>query len=84
MDTTRRNFRVVDLVSQADAVARYTQGWQKRDVLTWLGRYGKIRISSFDPDVYFFLAPSGLQTGFVLRESGEFLLIIGHTTNWLR
>jgi hypothetical protein len=49
-------------------------------VLAWLGRYGKIKRFSHDADIYGFLAPSGLQTGFVLREDGEFLIIVDHTT----
>jgi hypothetical protein len=73
-------FRVIDLGSQADAVARYIRGWSRDEVLAWLGRYGKITRFPHDADVYSFLAPSGLQSRFVLREDGEFLIILDHTT----
>jgi hypothetical protein len=73
-------FRVIDLGSQADAVARHIRGWSREEVLAWLGRYGKITRFSHDADVYSFLAPSGLRTGFVLREGGEFIIIVDHTT----
>ena len=83
MDTTGRNFRVVDLVSQAEALAWHTQGWQKEDVLAWLRQYGKLG-TGFYPDTYLFTAPSGLQAGFILREDGASLLILDHTTERLR
>jgi hypothetical protein len=73
-------FRVIDLDSQADAVARHIRGWSRDEVLAWLGRYGKIKRFPHNADLYSFLAPSGLLTGFVLREGGEFLIIVDHTT----
>ena len=73
-------FWVIDLGSQADAVARYIKGCSRDEVLAWLSRYGKIKRFPHDSDVYSFLAPSGLQTGFVLREDGEFFIILDHTT----
>ena len=73
-------FRVIDLGSQADAVARHIRGWPRDEVLAWLGRHGRIRRFPDLPDTFSFLAPSGLLTGFVLREHGEFLIIVDHTT----
>ena len=72
-------FRVIDLDSQADAVARHIRGWSRDEVLAWLGRYGKIK-RSYYADSYSFLAPSGLLTIFSLSEGGEFLIILDHTT----
>jgi hypothetical protein len=73
-------FQVIDLGSQADTVARHIRGWSRDEVLTWLGRNGRIKRLQHNADVYGFQAPSGLQTGFVLREDGEFFIIVGHTT----
>jgi hypothetical protein len=73
-------FRVIDLGSQADAVARHIRGWSRDEVLAWLGRYGKIKRFPHNADLYSLLAPYGLLTGFVLREGGEFLIIVDHTT----
>jgi hypothetical protein len=73
-------FRVIDLDSQADAVARHIRGRSRDEVLAWLGNFGKVKRFPHDANIYGFLAPSGLQTRFVLRENGEFLLILDHTT----
>ncbi len=74
-------FRVIDLGSQADAVARYIRSWSRDEVLAWLSRYGKIKRFPHDADLYSILALSGLQTAFVLREDGEFLIVVDHTTH---
>jgi hypothetical protein len=75
-------FRVIDLGSQADAVARHIRGWSRDEVLAWLRRHGRIKQlhTPYDVDTYSFLAPSGLQTGFILREDGEFLILLDHTS----
>ena len=71
-----KKLSVVDLHSQAAAVARHVRGWPKERVLAWLARYGTLKqVLPDDDDLYSFLAPSGLRTGFVLREDGEFFII---------
>ncbi len=75
------DFRVVDLWGQAEAVARHTQGWSKAQVLDWLGQFGKITQLDYGyPDIFVFHPPSGLDTGFVWRDNGKFLLIGDNTT----
>ena len=74
-------FYVVDLASQAHAVATSTRGWWRERVLAWLSRYGQVtQIYENNADLYTFRSPSGLWTGFILSEDGEFYLIADHTT----
>jgi sugar lactone lactonase YvrE len=75
------DFKIVDLASQGSAVAQHVRGWQKEEILAWLGRRGKLRaVHPDDPDVYSFLTPAGIQTAFILRDNGEFLIVADHTT----
>jgi hypothetical protein len=71
------DFRVVDLDSQARAVARHIKGWRTADILAWLGQYGEL--VSFRPDVpnaYWFRSRCGIDTSFML-EPGGVLIIVG-------
>ena len=75
-------FHVVDLASQAHAVARYTAGWPRERVLAWLGQFGQVaKPFELNDDLYTFLPPCGLLTGFILQENGEFYIIGDHTTH---
>jgi hypothetical protein len=74
------DFKIVNLASQADAVAHHVIGWRKEEILAWLGRQGTLAaIHPDDPNVYSILAPAGIQTGFILRDNGEFLIVADHT-----
>ena len=74
------DLRVVDLASQASAVRCHVRGWSKDEVLVWFRRHGTVKTPHpYDPDVYGFSTPSGLQTAFVLRQDGELLLFGDHT-----
>jgi hypothetical protein len=74
-------FHVIDLESQARAVARHIRGWKKSDILTWLSQFGGI-VQPFpdNPNLYRFRSYSGITTGFLLTDSGEFAIILDHTT----
>ena len=74
-------FHVVELASQAHAVARYTRSWPRERALAWLSQYGQVtKFYENNDDLYTFRSPCGLWTGFILREAGEFYLIGDHTT----
>lgn len=75
---------MVDLHAQAMVVACHVQWWPRQRVLTWLALHGKLRRQYLDdPDTYLFFAPSGLSTGFVLREDGEFFIVSTRNVYWL-
>ena len=72
-------FRVVDLASQASAVAHYTRGWARDEVLMWLRQFGEAVGSDRFPNHYRFISACGLHTGFILTEDGELLIVGDHT-----
>jgi hypothetical protein len=73
--------RVVDLGSQARAVANHIKGWGTSDVLAWLGQYGDIRSAHPDnPNAYIFHSHAGVTTGFMFEEGGILTIIGDHTT----
>jgi hypothetical protein len=74
-----KDFHVVDLDAQADHIARHVQGWSKDAILDWLSTFGQVRKIRPNSDSYVFYAASGTMTGFVLRDSGEFLIVGDHT-----
>jgi hypothetical protein len=75
-------FRVIDLESQARAVARYVKGWNKAAVLKWLSQSGDLEPAHpGNPDVYRFHSYAGISTGFLIKADGQ-LVIIGDHTTW--
>lgn len=75
-------FIVLDLGSQANAVARYIQGWEKERILAWLSQQGEVRQISHpqDRNLYGFRSHVGITTGFRLLEDGQIIIIHDHTT----
>jgi hypothetical protein len=69
-------FIVIDLESQAHAVARYIRGWTRPRFLAWLSQFGEITQSSYDPDSYLFFSHVGLHSVFRMNEEGDFTLIL--------
>ncbi|MEO5951021.1 MAG: hypothetical protein ABIQ44_00960 [Chloroflexia bacterium] len=78
------DFQVIDLANQAQQVAQYVKGWSKDNILTWLGRFGQVKILRSDDSVYAFNSNSGITTGFVLRDNGDFLIVGDHTTRQVK
>lgn len=68
------DFVLVDLESQAHAVARYVKGWTRAEFLAWLSRFGELRTSAYLPDAYFFHSHFGLRASFLLPERGDLIL----------
>ena len=69
-------FIVIDLESQAYAVARYIRGWTRPRFLIWLSQFGEVTQSSYDSDGYHFFSHFGLHTPFRMSEGGDFTLIL--------
>ena len=63
-----QGFTVVDLGSQAHAVARHVEGWPKSKILTWLEEYGEIVYVPYHSrpgiDHYGFLSHCSIGSGF--------------------
>jgi hypothetical protein len=70
----RSDFVLVDLESQAEAVARYICGWTRARFLAWLSQFGEVRAGPY-ADTYFFRSHFGLHTPFRMSEEGDFILI---------
>jgi hypothetical protein len=74
---------VVDLEAQADAVARFVDGWPSDQVLAWLGKFGEVKaihIHQFDATIYSFRSRCGPCAAFLFAQDGRFVLIMDHTT----
>ncbi len=70
-------FTVVDLGSQAKAVADHVKGWSKLAFLTWLSQFGEV-IQVHDPsgnDRYSFRSHAGVWSGFWFDTSGNLQLL---------
>jgi hypothetical protein len=64
------NFLVVNLASQADAVASYVRGWSQEQILHWLSRQGELQmwVNAAGEEVYSFRSRMGFETMFLLEE----------------
>lgn len=76
-----RPFAVVDLVSQANAVAAHVRGWSTDQILDWLRKYGTVLSDSttMDQEVYFFSSCVGIDASFFLN-GDRFTFIVDNTT----
>ena len=75
------SFTVINLASQADAVARYVEGWSKEKILNWLSCQGELerRTDIYGNEYFSFNSRFGFQVNFFL-DSDEFLFVGDHTT----
>ncbi len=67
---------VIDLGSQAEAVASHVRGWTKGQFLAWLSAFGevlKIRDEG-DTEHYSFRSRAGVWTGFLFTGGGDLAL----------
>jgi hypothetical protein len=74
-------FAVVDLVSQANAVAARVRGWSTDQILDWLREHGTVRSDStiMDREVYLFSSSAGIDAIFFLN-GDRFTFIVDNTT----
>jgi hypothetical protein len=74
-------FVVIDLVSQASAVARHVRGWSTNQILAWLRRQGELESRPsiiLGRETYFFRSGSGFTAAFFL-DGEEFTFISDNT-----
>ena len=76
------DFTLVDLDSQADAVARHVQGWKAEEILEWMRRLGKVTklANRNDERLYIFRSGTGIETGFRFTEGDQLVIVRAHTT----
>ena len=76
------DFMLIDLDSQADAVARYVWGWKAEDILNWMSQYGSIaKIKNpYDDRLYVLCSMGGIKTPFRFTENDEIIILREHTT----
>jgi len=75
------NFVIINLASQAYAVARFVEGWSKEQIIDWLRRQGELNgFTDINGKEYFnFKSKFGFEINFYLNED-EFLFLGDHTT----
>ncbi len=77
------NFIVVNLASQAEAVAEYVRGWSKEHILQWLGRQGElVKLENVSTgEVFSFRSRMGFEVKFFLE--GDQFTFLGDNTTWM-
>jgi hypothetical protein len=71
---------VVDLISQADAVAGHVRGWSRERILLWLNEHGTVRpIPTLKGDAYLFTSATSRDAVFLLN-GDRFTFIVDNTT----
>jgi hypothetical protein len=76
------DFVIVNLASQAEAVAAYVRGWPKEHILHWLGRQGDlVKLEGVsEEEVYSFRSRMGFEVTFLL--DGDRFTFLGDNTTW--
>ncbi len=76
---TKLEFVLVDLASQAKAVAKYTEGWNKAVFLDWLTHFGRVKNTGFpslsEDGVFRFTSFCGLHASFRFTEENELVIL---------
>lgn len=67
-------FIVVDLISQAEAVERYTTGLSPEAIIAWLGTQGRVTAVMQTPTAYLFESSTGMQTTFWFTPDGHLII----------
>jgi|GEM_PF-2123087 len=68
-------FVLIDLNTQAVAVAKYVQGWRKQQFLSWISQFGEVRkYNPYNNENYLFTSVCGLHTTFSITENNKLLL----------
>ena len=75
------SFVIINLVSQAVAFSRFTQGWTEEQILAYLSRQGELEWLAHLPGkkVYQFKSGVGFQSSFFFDE-GEMIFLGDHST----
>lgn len=76
------DFVLVDLDSQADAVAQHIQGWSPKSILDWMNVQGQIQEipNPYNDRAFVFISKSGIRTRFRFNEKDEIIILRDHST----
>ena len=76
------NFIVMNLASQAEAVAGHVRGWPKEHILHWLGQQGElVKLENVsEGEVFSFRSWVGFEVKFFLE--GDQFTFLGDNTVW--
>lgn len=76
----QQGFIVVDLISQVEAVGRYTDGWPPEAIIAWLCQHGRVASVPMKhaPAVYIFESPLGSQAAFWFGPDGRIVITSRH------
>jgi hypothetical protein len=76
------NFLLLDLTTQVSEVNRYTKGWTKEALISWLFQYGSVKkiVHPNDNNLYVFFSSAGVITGFRITEANQLVIITNHST----
>ncbi len=75
-----KEFVLIDLCSQADAVWQYWEGWTNSEILVWLSQHGIITPHPNHPDSYWFKSWIGIEVFFRLTANKEFYVYLSGNT----
>jgi hypothetical protein len=75
--TAPQQFAIIDLMSQAAAVARHVRGWSREQILVWLNEHGTVRPIS--GGAYMFVSTTNREAIFLL-DGDRLTFIVDNTT----
>jgi hypothetical protein len=80
-DEIVKDFTLIDLTTQADAVARIISGWSSEQILAWLNQNGTVEHVQhpYDQHLYRFCSTAGIVTGLRITDDGEVYIVTSHT-----
>jgi hypothetical protein len=75
-----RDFQLVDLVSQREAVRQHVKGWSVADIVAWLAAHGELTKRSVSGrEVFYFQSAVGREAVFFF-DSDKMVFVGDHTT----
>ena len=72
-----KDFTLIDLYTQADAVARIISGWSSAQIVAWFNQHGLIEPAQhpYDPHLYCFTSSIGIVTGLRITDDGGVYIV---------
>ena len=76
-----KDFPIVDLYSQREAVRNHVSGWTQSEVLGWLANRGRLstRQAAHGPAVFWFESSAGIESSFFFKD-GDLVFLGDHST----
>ena len=74
------DFRLIDLVSQREAVRQHLRGWSAGEMVAWLAARGQLsKRNILGRDTFFFESTLGFEAAFFFN-GDEMIFVADHTT----